>query len=312
MTRTTTHSYTDLDVTVAGGALRVGVWEPEPSSASDAPTPTVLAVHGITASHQAWPAVAAALPGVRVVAPDLRGRGRSNHLPGPFGMGAHADDLAAVLKAVAAGPVVVLGHSMGGFASVVLAHRYPHLVSRLVLVDGGLPLPPPAGLPEGATHEEVLQALLGPAVERLGRTFASREAYRDFWRAHPAFAGAWDEVVEGYVDYDLVETGAGLRPATSPEAVAHDSLDLYEGGPLMEALLGPDPVRVPITLLRAPRGLLDEPGGLYPAATVEDWTGRLPGLVVREVAGVNHYTIIMSPAGVAAVAEEISTVEEDR
>ena len=57
-------------------------------------------MHGITASHRAWPAVVAALPGVRVVAPDLRGRGRSNSLPGPYGMGAHADDLAAVLDAL--------------------------------------------------------------------------------------------------------------------------------------------------------------------------------------------------------------------
>ena len=43
----------------------------------------VLALHGITANHLAWQLVAEALPDLRIVAPDLRGRGRSGELPGP-------------------------------------------------------------------------------------------------------------------------------------------------------------------------------------------------------------------------------------
>ena len=35
---------------------------------------------------------------------------------------------------------VVVGHSMGGFVAVVLAHHHPERVRRLVLIDGGLPL----------------------------------------------------------------------------------------------------------------------------------------------------------------------------
>jgi lipase len=314
---TATHTYATLDVPVAGGRLRVGVWDPVPSAAPDvvagdgaraAAVPTVLAVHGITASHRAWPAVVAALPGVRVVAPDLRGRGRSNALPGPYGMGAHADDLAAVLDALEIESVVALGHSMGGFVSVVLAHRHPGRVSRLVLVDGGIPLPLPAGLPADSDHDTILRALLGPAVERLERTFADRDAYRDFWRAHPAFADAWDEpwgaVVTDYVDYDLVGEAPALRPASSAAAVSADSLELYEGGPLADALAGERPLDVPMTLLRAPRGLLDEPQALYSPEHLAAWRARLPVLQTRDVAGINHYTIIMSPVGVEAVAGE--------
>src|SRR5690606_30076261 len=77
------HTYATHDVPVAGGTLRVGVWEPVGPLATGpdgAPLPSVVLVHGITASHRAWPAVVAALAGRRVVAPDLRGRGRSNHL----------------------------------------------------------------------------------------------------------------------------------------------------------------------------------------------------------------------------------------
>ena len=86
-----TMTYRTMDVPVRGGMLRVGEWAP-----ADPDAPVVVAAHGITASHLAWATMADALPDVRFVAPDLRGRGRSNGLPGPFGMVQHADDLAAV------------------------------------------------------------------------------------------------------------------------------------------------------------------------------------------------------------------------
>ncbi|KAB8189553.1 alpha/beta fold hydrolase [Nonomuraea phyllanthi] len=327
------HTYRTEDVAVDGGTLRVGVWEPDGGAGAAGSGGTVLAVHGITASHMAWPDVVAALPGRRVIAPDLRGRGRSNGLGGPYGMARHADDLAAVVRALCTGPgagegaaasggvprpgrVTVVGHSMGGFVGLVLAHRHPDLVERLVLVDGGLPLPPVPGVPENATAEELLAVLLGPAAERLSKVYASREVYREFWRAHPAFAD-WTPTIEQYVDYDLdeVATGgatgpgetagvAGFRPATSPDAVAGDSVDMTNGGDLVAALEALAAGAVgPVTLLRAPRGLMAEPGGLYPEAVAAGWAERIGPLTVRTVADVNHYSIIMSPAGVAAIAE---------
>src|SRR5690606_38633065 len=134
--------YRAEEVPVRGGSMHVGVWDPEGDPAG---APTVVAVHGITSSHVAWPLLAAAMPDVRVVAPDLRGRGRSRDLPGPYGMPSHADDVAAVLEHLGVERAVAVGHSMGGFVSLVLADRHPGRVSALVLVDGGLPLLPPAG-----------------------------------------------------------------------------------------------------------------------------------------------------------------------
>jgi pimeloyl-ACP methyl ester carboxylesterase len=100
----------------------------------------------------------------------------------------HADDLAAVLEALTVPRAVVLGHSMGAFASLVLANRHRALVSGLVLVDGGLPL----ASPEGLSDDELTRATLGPAAERLSMVFPSREHYADFWRRHPAFADDWN------------------------------------------------------------------------------------------------------------------------
>jgi hypothetical protein len=58
-------------------------------------------------------------------------------------------------------------------------------------------------------------------------------------------------------------------------------------------------------VLRAPRGLLNEPGGLYAPGYLDDWAEKLPALTVREIPDVNHYTIIMGAPGVAAVADTV-------
>ncbi|XTR51999.1 alpha/beta fold hydrolase [Pseudarthrobacter sp. So.54] len=199
---TSNPSYRTTDVEVRGGTLHTALWGPE-----DPAAPTILAVHGVTASHMAWAVLAHELPDIRIIAPDLRGRGRSNALPAPYGMPSHAGDLAAVLGALSTGPVVVVGHSMGAFASLVLANLFPERVRSLVLVDGGLPLQVPADL----SDEQIVAAVLGPAAERLNATFASREVYRSFWKQHPAFSADWGPFVEDYVDYDLTGEEPLLR-----------------------------------------------------------------------------------------------------
>ncbi len=294
MTQTTSHdTYRTADVAVRGGTLHTAIWGPD---APDAPT--ILAVHGVTASHKCWAYLAAALPEVRIIAPDLRGRGRSNALPAPYGMPSHAEDLGAVLAALAPEPVVVVGHSMGAFASLVLANLFPERVRSLVLVDGGLPLQVPAGL----TDEEIISSVLGPAAERLNATFPSREVYRSFWRQHPAFSADWGPLVEAYVDYDLTGDEPELRPATRYQAMAEDTAELHRGASLLKAL---DELAVHTVVLRAPRGLLNEPTALYAPGYLDDWAAKLPSLRVREVPDVNHYTIVMGETGAGAVADSV-------
>jgi pimeloyl-ACP methyl ester carboxylesterase len=269
-------------VPVHGGDLAVGVWGPD-----DAPQ-SVLLVHGVTASHLSWPLVAEALPGVRVIAPDLRGRGRSNALPGPYGMPQHADDLAAVLDHFGVDRIVVVGHSMGAFVSVVLAHRHPARVAELILVDGGLPLT----VPEGVDAGDFTKSVLGPAAERLSMTFPSREAYAEYWRQHPAFP-EWTPMLAAYVDYDLQGEAPHLQPATAFEAVAQDSAELTGSDSVVSALTH---LEHRTTFLRAPRGLQNaEP--LYQASDVAAWTARVPGIVASDVDDVNHYTIVMGEHG---------------
>ena len=150
-----------------GGDLRVGVWDAVGSTDENAAAPTVIAVHGITASHRCWPTVAAALPEFRVIAPDLRGRGRSRDLPGPYGMAQHTDDIAAVMDHLEVPRAVILGHSMGGFVTVAMHARHPDRVSAVVLADGGLPFEVPAGM----SRDDYVDAVLGLVKQRLSMTF---------------------------------------------------------------------------------------------------------------------------------------------
>ncbi len=267
-----THTYRTQDVPVRGGDLRIGVWEPAEAAggAGPATVPTVLAIHGITATHRAWQLIAPLLPGIRVVAPDLRGRGRSNALPPPYGMASHADDAAAVLDHLGIERATVVGHSMGGFVAVVLHHRHPERVGGFLLVDGGLPLV----VPEGWDVEMLVTAVLGPAAERLSQEFADREAYAAYWRAHPALGPDWNPAMRDYADYDLEGEPPAMRASTRPEAMMVDSTDQFGATGYLDAMRGlPDPTVV----LRAPRGLQNE-APLYSPEWAAGWAARSPRL----------------------------------
>jgi lipase len=289
--------YRTVDAPVRGGKLRVGVWDPVPANGDSLHAPTILAIHGITASHRCWDMLAAALPGYRLIGPDLRGRGRSNALPGPFGMAQHADDMADVLDFLGVPKALVVGHSMGGWVSVMFAHRHAGRVAALLLVDGGLPL----WKPEGTTTDALIAAL-GPAADRLTMTFPDHEAYQAFWRVHPAFVGAWNDAVTNYIDYDLVGVPPELHSATSFSALAADTPELYGTAPVLAAVAQ---LPSPTIFLRAPLGFFNDPPGLYSPEWIEQWQAQLPALDVRLVEGVNHYTIVFTDLGVGAVKDAV-------
>lgn len=286
-------TYSTFDVDVEGGRLRVGRWTPE------SPELRVVAIHGITAHHLSWPLVAEALPEAEILAPDLRGRGRSRDLPVGAGMVSHADDVAAVIRK-AGGPVVVVGHSMGGFVAMVLAHRHPELVSGLVLVDGGFPFAP--------AEQKTTEAGLGLIKARLEAEFASPQAYIDLFRAHPAFVDDLSTTVDDYARYDVIGDPPHAHASAVVEAVLTDQRDLLSGEAHAAAIAALPGWTLPTVFLRAPRGFVDDPPGLYAAETVEDFRSRYPGVEFREVEGVNHYTITLGGRGAEVVAAAVRDV----
>jgi pimeloyl-ACP methyl ester carboxylesterase len=275
---------------VDGGDLRVLLWGTGKRIA--------VAVHGITASGMSWQAVARHMPpDWTLAAPDLRGRGHSSDLPGPYGLDRHARDVAAVLEHFGGRPVLA-GHSMGAYIALLARDAHPELVRRLVLVDGGLPLP----LPDGIDPDAALDATLGPAIARLRQTYPDTEAYLDFWRAHPALAEHWTADVEAYARYDLIGEEGQLRSRAAEDAVRADGRDVLAEKPFADAL---SRLTRPTPLLTAPAGMFGVPPGLLPPEVVAAWQERVPALRPQTVPGVNHYTILFDREAAAAVSQAI-------
>ncbi|MDP1819683.1 MAG: alpha/beta hydrolase [Acidimicrobiales bacterium] len=286
--------YSSVEVPVEGGTLHVGRWGHGDQ--------VVVAAHGITGNHRSWQAVARALePGVTLVASDLRGRGRSTDLPGPFGMRRHAQDMVAVLDHLHLDQAVLAGHSMGAYVAAVAATTDPKRWSSVVLVDGGVALP----LPRAVDPDDMLAGVLGPALARLEMVFADRAAYHAFWRDHPALVepGAWNEDTEAWLDHDLTGEEPELHSSASLEAVRFDGRELLVDEQVRRACFD---LQQPTTLLRAPRGLLNQVPPLLPDELLDPLRARWPIRMEMLVENTNHYSILLAPRGARAVATHLA------
>ena len=85
--------------------------------------------------------------------------------------------------------------------------------------------------------------------------------------------------------------------------------DLHTGSDFADAY---SRLRHPATFLRAERGMLDQPDALYSADQVAAALDRRPTLTAGTVTGVNHYTIVLSERGAAAVADAVSGSSKER
>jgi pimeloyl-ACP methyl ester carboxylesterase len=102
--------------------------------------PAVLLLHGWPQTWCAWAETMRALSDrFTVIAPDLRGLGRSERTPSGYDKRTIAADIHALIAQEAGGRANVVGHDMGGKAAYMLAHLHPESVDRLVLVDCLLP-----------------------------------------------------------------------------------------------------------------------------------------------------------------------------
>lgn len=121
-------------VTSDGTALHV-----EDTGAGGDADITVILLHGWTLDHTEWHRVVPALTGavnrrLRVISYDHRGHGGSAPAkPGTATIAQLADDLAELIAdRVPQGPIVLVGHSMGGATIMAFAERHPQLLTRII------------------------------------------------------------------------------------------------------------------------------------------------------------------------------------
>ncbi|MQY28328.1 alpha/beta fold hydrolase [Nocardia aurantia] len=177
--------------------------------------PLVLALHGLTGHGRRWESLATEqLPEVRMLAPDLRGHGRSTSLP-PWSFETVVADVAAVLDGR---PALVMAHSFGAPVAIMLASRHPELVRGLVLLDPAVGMPADMmdhialatlARPDYADVEEArldkletAWADVDPALlaAELAEHLVPDDAGRVRWRMHlPAIVSYWGQLAREIV-----------------------------------------------------------------------------------------------------------------
>jgi len=158
----------------------------------------LLLVHGFPLDHTMWSAQIDALPSrCRLIAPDLRGFGRS-----PLGadddvltMERLADDLAMLLDALEiGGPVVLCGLSMGGYVALQFVRQYASRLRGLILCDTRAAADSPeAAAARLAMADRVLREGNGPLVEAMLPRILSGSTARN----HPRVLEALRRVMMG-------------------------------------------------------------------------------------------------------------------
>ena len=272
------------------GLHRMAYWEWGDPRASH----VVVCAHGLSRQGRDFDTLAASLctalgEGLRVVCPDVVGRGQSDWLKDPAGYAipAYVSDMVGLLARLDAEVVDWVGTSMGGLIGLGLAALPGSSIRRLVLNDVGPSIEPVAlarigsylGQPaHWATVDEAADSLLA-----ISQGFGPHT--REQW-----LALTWPQ---------LKPDGAGFKPHYDPAIALPLRMitpDLAKAG---EAMLWAmyDSLRLPVLLLRGAQS------DLLSAATAQAMTERGPRARLVEFAGVGHAPMLIQPEQRQAVLE---------
>lgn len=146
--------------------------------------PTLLFLHGLGDRGATFDVLIRdlRLARFRMLVPDLPGYGASAKPASPLPLTRLADILAAWLGEACKGPVVLVGHSMGGTLAQLIAERHPALVKGLMNVEGNICLDDCTV--SGCVARQALEEFLSPGfsrlvatMERAGRKDAATRTY---------------------------------------------------------------------------------------------------------------------------------------
>jgi pimeloyl-ACP methyl ester carboxylesterase len=138
----------------------------------------LIMLHGVGGNGWTWDAVGSRLhaslgEGFHLIGLDQRGSGDSDKPASGYEPDEFARDVLAVQDALGGKPMVLVGHSRGGWLAAFIAAHWPERLSRLVLVD-------PARLTFDSAQDaddfySPVRALLGPFASREAALKAARE-----------------------------------------------------------------------------------------------------------------------------------------
>lgn len=248
--------------------------------------PTVLGLSGLGSSGIVWDHLAEALPGARVVSPDLRGRGRTAGSGEP-GLRGHARDVARVAAALDLRDVVVVGHSMGAYLAPLVAQELGDRVQRLVLVDGGVPPKLPPLMRPGLTR-----VAFGSQLRRIDREWADAQTCVRKRFAKDVTPEIEPAVVR-WLEYELQGEPGRLRPALDRPLVVADAVDTLHSRQVVPAL---ESLTVPAHVVAAQHKHGRRGAPFLSDAVLADAERRFPTVTTQRVADTNHVTVVFAEA----------------
>jgi len=190
---------------------------------------------------------------LRILAPDLRGHGRSRLAPttrSRRGWSDHRDDLLALIDSLEGPPMALAGHSMGGTSALLAGAERRDRVSSLVLFDPvilsramtlAMRLP---GLRQGARRMPLVRNAL-----RRRATFDTRSQALDAYRGRGAFRDWPETMLADYVSEGFIEQDEGVVLACLPQWEASNYAS--QGHDPWRAL---SRLRRPVRILKAEQG----------------------------------------------------------
>ena len=203
-------------------------------------SPALLWIHGLGESGLCFERIVGhpRLKHLRHLVPDLPGYGRSAWPESPIALEAVADQVGLWLSEKGEAPVVLVGHSMGGYVGQILAEKHPELLAAFVNVEGNISgddctvSAQAAAQPLDAFASEGFDRMTD-SVFRAGLSdTALRGAYASLRLCDPrTFHSNADELVAASREETLASRLAGLRMpvlyiAGQPGGAAKRSLDL--------------------------------------------------------------------------------------
>ncbi|MGI8706503.1 MAG: alpha/beta fold hydrolase [Sphingomicrobium sp.] len=250
--------------------------------------PPVLCLHGLTRNSRDYENLAERLAGDwRVIAPDFRGRGRSDPDPlsSRYEPPTYAADVLQLLDELSIDEAVFIGTSLGGLVTMIVAGFAPQRIAGALLNDVGPELND-AGIERIREYvgKPILFADWGEAAETFSAKYPDRHPHygREEWvRYAKRVCRETDRGVE--FDYDM----AIAEPFQNVDTNATGTPDAW---PLYRALAGR-----PVVILRG------EHSDLFSAEVAQKMADSVPDATFVTIPGVGHAPDFDEPESIAAV-----------
>jgi pimeloyl-ACP methyl ester carboxylesterase len=229
--------------------------------------PSVLLLHGLAGHSGEWAQTAGWLCRTHHVwALDQRGHGRSERFPLDISPAAYVADVVGLVERLDAGPVVLVGQSLGGQTAFLVAAERPDLVHALVVAEAS-----PAGGGQPRARE------VGERLASWPVPFKTREQAIDFFGGPSLGAQAWADGLERRDDGWWPAFDAQVLERTLREAEGEEYWDRWES------------IRCPTLVVRAERGIVAR-------EEVHEMVRRLPQARSAELAAAEHDLHLDRPA----------------